>query len=129
MNKSNGKDQDWLGEGFHRLDEDLIERRPPKIQWGMIYKGYSDEQKVAYLEKLAAAMNHAAYLIQNERNQLGELCERKEAQLESMKKALEENNSMIQGQITEMNAERQHYNKSISDLKSRVRELERGDHG
>ena len=117
---------DFLGEGFHRLDPSSIHRQPPRIKWGPIYQSKTDEEKVRYLEKLAATMNHAAHLIQSERDQLGKLCERKEAQIESMKRSLDSNNTMIQAEITRMNAERQDYNKTIAALNAKIRVLEVG---
>jgi hypothetical protein len=123
--KGNGQvEQDLLAEGFHRLEPRLVEKRPPKIKWGPIYQAKPALEKIIYLEKLAAAMNHAAYLVQGERDKLGELCAKKEQQLVAMKEALNQNNNMIQVQVTKMNEERQQYNKAIAVLNARVRELE-----
>lgn len=128
MSKLNGhaNEPDLIDAGFHRLGKELVKDHPPKIQWGLIYREWADEDKVAYLEKLAAAMNHAAYLIQNERNQLGELCELKESQITALKAALDQNNAMIQGEITKMNAERQQYNGAIAGLNKQLKEAKRG---
>lgn len=130
MSKMNGavEQHDFIDEGFHRLDKEIVKDHPPRISWGPIYKSKNDKDKVQYLEKLASAMNHAAFLIQNERNTLGELVEQKEEQIIVMKAALDQNNTMIQGEITKMNAERQNYNKAVADLKAKVRVLENGDH-
>jgi uncharacterized protein YydD (DUF2326 family) len=117
-------DDDLVAKGFHRLDPKLLPTHPPKINWGKLYEDKTDAEKIIYLEKLAATMNHAAYLIQTERNELGELCERKEAQIESMKQSLDQNNEMIQGTITQQNAERQQYNAAIVELKSKIKVLE-----
>ena len=125
LKKLNGKtDSDLIAAGFHRLDENLIEQRPPKIQWGRIYQGMTDDEKLQYCEKLACVMNHAAKLIQDERNTLGHMVEQKEHMLIEMKKALDENNSMIQEQMTKFNEDKQRYNKAIAELKAKVRELE-----
>ncbi len=119
--------KDLIDAGFRRLDPELIKDRPPKIKWGMLYMDSPLEKRLAFAEKLASSMNHAAWLIQNERNELGQLCEKKEKQLESMKKSLVQNNEMIQKHITDHNAEIQEYNAAIKKLKDRIRELERGD--
>lgn len=116
--------EDLVARGFHRLDPKLLTNNPPKIAWGEIYKGWSDEQKLAYVEKLACTMNHAAMLIQDERNQILGLCELKEAQLTAMKLALDANNDMIQQQVTTMNEDRQKYNLAIKQLNEKVRMLE-----
>ena len=74
-------ENDLITAGFEKLDPKLLPKQPPKINWGMLYKQKSDAEKIRYLEKLASAMNHAASLIQDERNELGRLCELTEAQL------------------------------------------------
>ncbi len=121
------KPDDLIAAGFHRLDKHLVSNHPPKIKWGTLYQAFPDSKKITYLEKLAASMNHAAHLIQGERNQLGELCEKKEAQIQSMKTALDQNNAMIQSEITRTNAERQDYNKAIAGLNATIRELRNGN--
>lgn len=118
----NGKDE-YVAAGFERLDPELIERRPPKIKWGRLYGDMSDEAKVTYLEKLAATMNHAAYLIQEERNKLGVLCDMKEKQLLKMAEAVRVNNDMLQHEVTRMNEQRQGYNREVARLNERIREL------
>ena len=120
-------EEDLVAKGFHRLDSKLITDKPPKIKWGDIYNNWADVQKVKYLEKLAASMNHAASLIQNERDQLNELMELKEAQIVSMKEALDANNKMIQSEITRTNEEKQNYHKLISELNAQIRELKSGN--
>ncbi len=126
MSKSNGHaNDDYVAAGFHRVP---VDSNPPMINWGRLYREWTDDKKITYLEKLASSMNHAAHLIQTERNQLGDLCEKKEKQIKSLKIALDQNNSMIQGEITKMNADRQEYHKAIATLKHDLRSLEHGDH-
>lgn len=119
----NGQD-DFVAQGFHKLDSKLITALPPKIKWGEGYRASTDAEKVTYLEKLAATMNHAAFLIQNERNALGELCEKKEQQLVKMKEAMDANNNMIQQQVTRMNEQRNAAAAHVSKLNKKIRELE-----
>jgi hypothetical protein len=114
---------DLVAKGFHRLDSKLLTNNPPKIAWGSVYVAWTDGERLSYVEKLACTMNHAAMLIQNERNQLLELCEQKEAQLTSIKRSLDANNEMIQQQVTTMNADRQKYNAAIAKLNQVVRDL------
>lgn len=115
--------RDLVKEGFHKLDDNLVDSRAPKINWGKIYQGLNEQEKIDYLEKLCATMNHAAHLIQEERNQLNELMEKKEKQLEAMKKAMAQNNELLQKQITEMNLDRQSFNKRVAELNKEIREL------
>lgn len=114
---------DFIAAGFHRLDPHLVEKQPPKIKWGVLYKEKSDKEKIEYLEKLASSMNHAAHMIQEERNQLGELCERKEAQLIKLAEAVHANNAMLQQEVTLMNAQRQGYNAEVKRLNTEIREM------
>lgn len=122
----NGKD-DFVAAGFERLDPELIKRRAPKIKWGRLYGNMSDGAKIRYLEKLAATMNHAAYLIQEERNKLGMLCDLKEKQLVKLSEAVRVNNEMLQHEVTRMNEQRQGYNTEVIRLNARIRELSGGD--
>lgn len=125
---SNGsKYPDFLGEGFHQLDENLIEARPPKITWGLQFQRMSTDEKMSYLEKLALTMNHAAYLIQEERNKLGRLCELKEKQIISLNTALRQNSQMIQEMTTRHNEEQQGANKRIAELNAEVKRLRNAD--
>ena len=119
--------EDLVAQGFHRLDENLIELRPPRITWLDGYKKKSPEAKIEYLEKLASTMNHAARLVSDERDKMVELCVKKEKQLEVMSKQIEANNDMLQQEVTRMNAQRQGYNTEIARLGDRVRELESGN--
>jgi len=110
-------EKDLIKKGFHKLDSKLISATPPKIKWGKIYQALDDKDKIAYLEKMASTMNHAAFLIQEERNELGELCQLKEEQLEKMSEAMVQNDTMLHGKITKMNEERRKFNESKSGLK------------
>lgn len=120
-------DDDLIAAGFERLHSNLIEKRPPPINWGMLYQEKSDEEKIKYLEKLSASMNRAASLIQDERNQLVELCSLKEGQLEQMAEAVRANNDMLQSEVTRMNEQRQFYNAEVARLTSEIRELKNGN--
>lgn len=115
---------DLIVEGFKKLDVPDI-THPPKIKWGQAYLDMSDERKINYLEKLASSMNHAASLLQDERNKLGELCEKKEQQIQKLTVALAQNNFMIQEQITKHNADKQEYLSTISKQNTKIKELEK----
>ena len=120
-------DDDFVAAGFERLDPKLIEKRPPKISWGMLYQEKSEEEKVKYLEKLASSMNHAARLIQDERDQLMELCALKEGQLTQMAEAVQINNEMLQQEVIRMNEQRQFYNAEVMRLNAEIKELKNGN--
>lgn len=104
------------------LDSHLLEKNPPKIRWGGVYLLMSNEGKIDYLQKLASTMNHAAWLIQGERDQLITLCELKEKQLLSQQESVRQNNEMLHTEVEKMNAQRQSYNKEIARLNQVIRD-------
>lgn len=116
-------EDDLVTAGFHRLDRD-ISKRAPRIKWGLLYGKKTDRSKIEYLEKLAAAMNFAAFTIQNERDAIGKLLVLKEAQIKKAKSAIDANNAMIQQQITHWNAEKKGLLATIKDLRTRLAEYE-----
>jgi len=129
MSNNNGKDVQHsdLIEGFKILDENLLERNAPKIQWGGLWKQRSHEDQIKYLQNLASTMNHAAWLIQEERNQLITICETKDAQLKTLQVSIEQNNDMLQTELVKMNERGHVYKKEIARLNIVIRELESGN--
>lgn len=110
-----------VAEGIHRID---VVELPPKIHWGEDFLAWDDAKKIQYLTKFAEAMNHAADTIQKERNELGELAEKKEGMLEQMQSMLDANNRMLQDEVTKMNAYKQEVNAHTAKLNVRIKELE-----
>jgi seryl-tRNA synthetase len=119
-------EEDFIGSGFKKIDPAVILKRPPQIKWGDKYKKWDDGKKIRYLEKFARSMNHAADLLQNERNELLELVDKKDELLAQMNSMLGENNNLLQSEVTRMNAQRQHYAKEMAKLNTRIKELESG---
>jgi hypothetical protein len=117
---------DVLVEGFHRLDDHLLDARAPRIKFLPRFHEREEEAKVEYLVKLASTMNHAAKLIQDERDRLVELMVLKEEQLEKMAAQLRENNAMLQQEVTRMNEKQQGFHREVAKLGARIRELENG---
>ncbi len=126
MSKNNGNDEDFIAEGFHQLDEKYISRRPPKIKWGHTYKAWTPQEKVEWLEKFAHSMNHAASLLQDERDELNRFLFLKEDQLKQMSKAMAQNSEMLQSEVGKMNEQRQGYNATIKKLDAEIKELKDG---
>jgi len=129
MNDQSPQDKltDLIVDGFHRLDDHLIERNPPKITFLDGFYKKEEPLKLTYLIKLASTMNHAAKLVSDERDQLLELMVKKEKQLEQMEKNVRANNEMLNSEVQRMNEKRQGFNDEIMRLTKRVKELERGD--
>ncbi len=113
-----------VAEGMKRIE---VVELPPKIKWGDDFLAWSDEKKIAYLTKFGEAMNHAADVIQKERDALGEMVEEKEKRILQLEAMIEANNRMIQAEITNMNEYRQEVNAQSAKLNARIRELERGN--
>lgn len=118
-------ENDIIAKGFHKLDSNLVSQHPPRIKWGRLYQDLSDKEKVKYLEKLAATMNHAAHLVQEERNDLLKLANQKEEQIGAMKKAMQQNTDMLHTEINKMNEERQKYNEAYKELKDELRKWQK----
>lgn len=119
----------FMVEGFQKLDDKYIDNRPPRIRFGRKYHQMPTDRKIAYLEKLAHTMNHAAGLACQDRNELGRLCELKENQLIALQNNTTQNTHTMQQQLIEMNEERAKTNETIAQLKARIRELENGNIG
>lgn len=108
-----------VAEGFYKLDDNILDKKPPKIKWMPEFEKQDMKVQLEYCKKLAATMNHAAKLVSDERDRLVELMVRKEKQLESMAEQLNQNNIMLQDQITKMNEQRQQAIKMYQELKSK----------
>ena len=119
--KKDNLQEDLVAQGFHKLDDNLVVRRPPKINWGRLYQDFTDAEKVEYLQKLASTMNHAAHLIQGERDELNKLCELKEQQIIKLREAMDQNLAMLQSEVTKINEERQSFNKAYVELKQELK--------
>ena len=120
---------DYVANGFYKIDPKAIRNNPPRIRWTAKWHERTDASKLLYLEKLARSMNHAAKLLEGERDELAKLCELKEGQLQSLKAAMEQNMMMLQSEVTRMNEQRQEYHENIRQLTARIRQLEaNGNH-
>ena len=109
--------EDLVAAGFLELGKNSVSAKPPKIRWGLLYKGFKDSEKIEYLEKLASSMNYAAFIIQKERDDLLDLCIKQEKKIIAMDMAMEANQDMVQAEITKVNAERQKFNDASTQLK------------
>lgn len=117
--------KDYVGHGFYKIDEKHVRANPPKIKWTEKFLARPLEDQFKYVEMLARSMNQAALLIQEERDELGKLCEFKEAQLEKMKVAMDNNLLMLQTEMARLNEDRQEMLKAITQKNDRIRELEK----
>jgi len=126
MNKQHPIQEDFLAEGFHQLDDNLIELKAPRLTEPTEFAAKSDNQKYLHYRKIAATMNHAAKLIQDERNKLVKLMEKKEKQLINMSQQVQASNEMVQREVARMNEQKQGFHAEVARLNERIRELENG---
>jgi hypothetical protein len=110
-----------------------MEDKAPKIQWGGRYKEWPIERRLKYAEGLAASMNHAADVLQKERNRLVEIAEHQERQLKGKTRNLAAQGDMLQNEMNHHNSKQQELyelivelQKTIKQQKKRIKELEGG---
>lgn len=128
-NKNILKNQrDFVGAGFVMIDDKHITDRQPRIEWGRIYGEKTEAEKIEYLQKLCASYNDAANRIQAQRDELGELCGKKEKQIESLEAGMRANNAMLQSEVTRLNEDRQQMLKTVAELNAKLKALRNGDH-
>jgi flagellar motility protein MotE (MotC chaperone) len=125
-----------LPDGFTKLAPIKGQRKaPPPIRWGEEYQSWGERKKRQYAERVASAMNHAADLLQKERDERNKIIAHKEQQIKAAAKRHADLSDMIQRQITEHNAQTQQLNECIVELQKTIRaqalELKRlnPDHG
>lgn len=77
----------------------------PKIRWGEGHKKKSLRERLKYAEALASSMNHAADVLQTERNGLIKICKQQEKQIKQSKKnysiLVESTNKELESQNSE----------------------------
>jgi len=100
-----------------------MERTPPDISWGREFESWPERMQLSYAKRLASTMNHAADILQGERNALIEVCERQERQIVSLREQLEHQNSMTHAQLQRVGAEKQPLYQQIVDQKAKIRAL------
>lgn len=128
MSNEGNQVKDYVAHGFYKLDDKYIENHPPKIVWGPSWQKRTPASQLAYTTKLAHTMNHAARMLQEERDKLGKLCEKKEAQLIVLGKQMAANNQMLQSEVTRMNEQRQQYHANIHRLNEEIKSLKDANH-
>tara|TARA_R110000751_G_scaffold12717_6_gene43694 strand:- start:3531 stop:3962 length:432 start_codon:yes stop_codon:yes gene_type:complete len=92
-----------------------------RLQFGEKFKKWNAAEQIEYLIKLASSMNHAADMIQRERDNLMQKHEQLFRTLESCEKNLDTQKQININIITSANAKEQKYIKDIQLLQSRVK--------
>jgi hypothetical protein len=93
----------------------------PKIQWGKEYRSWPIKKRLKFAERLADTMNHAADVIQGERDKLLVILKEKEEKLKASIKQYLAQGEMIHNKLAEADAEKQELYKQIVDLNKKVK--------
>lgn len=88
----------------------------PQIDWGQDFLDWDSEQQNRYLRRLCSALNHAADLIQKERNELLVELNRLKKGIEDANAAVEVRKNTLFKVITDHNAEKQELIKRLQEL-------------
>jgi hypothetical protein len=121
------KEEDFVAEDFVAEDWMRESRNVPLIELGDKWKVRSPEEKIKYLIKLASSLNHACQLIQKERNELNELCAKKEAQIEKLHETRLADRKMIHTQIEAENQKQQILLEENQRLHAEIEQLRKGN--
>jgi hypothetical protein len=99
--------------------------KAPPIKWGADYQKLSLRRRLRYAENIASAMNHAADVIQTERQGLIEVARQQEKQIKQLAAELKNQGEIINSELTRANEEKQELLKKIVEQKHELLRLER----
>lgn len=109
-----------------------MEKCAPTIRWGNEYMSWSLQKRLSYAERLASAMNHAADVLQQERNKLIELAKEQEKQLEENVKKYTAQGEVLHKELSSIDEEKQKLYYQIVELtkqtnkqSKRIKQLEK----
>lgn len=107
----------------------------PQIDFGQDFEDFDDARKIRYLKKLSSAMNHAADVIQQERNQLLKDMAVALKSVENADQAVAIQKDIVVRAITAHNSEKQDLIKRIQELETEakvqdklIKRMENGDY-
>ena len=89
----------------------------PQIKFGADFEALEDRQKIMYLKKFSSSMNHAADLIQKERNDLVQKLITSERQVHNANLNVEQIQKTMTGFITDSNLEKQELLAELTELR------------
>lgn len=109
-------------EGLKELDFEGIEApRARMIKFGEEFEAWDDKHKIEFLKKLASSMNHAADIMQQERNKLLVELEIVNKQRENAEKNLSIQKNIVFKAITDNNKAKDEYIATIQKLEEKIR--------
>lgn len=95
-----------------------FQRMAPQIRWGDDYRSWPIEKRLRYAENLASSMNHAADLLQKERNALLKTAMHQEAQLKMAVQRYDEQGDLMRRELGRADAEKQDLYRQIVALQA-----------
>lgn len=125
MNNNDDPHPDLLPDKDHSIQMvPSLKQQAPPLRHGSKFDGWADAAKVVYLDKLAASLNQALDLMQQDRNRLSKIAYHQEAQIKRLQTEAQEQAAMIQRHMEQENARTQQRLVELTDLRHKVRELE-----
>ena len=94
----------------------------PQIIYGEDFEERTDSEKISYLKGLASTMNHAADLMQKERNVLAAGIERHKLLTENAEKSLTIQKAVMTNQLISGNEQIQQLSLQIQDLQKQLKQ-------
>lgn len=97
----------------------------PKISWGGEYRAWPVERRLHYAERLASTMNHAADVLQTERNAMIEVANSQEVKLKHAAKVYAALGETMHTELANADAEKQKLYTQIVSLQRDIKEARR----
>ena len=93
----------------------------PHIEWGGEYLGWDIKKRLSFAERLASSMNHAADILQIERNKLLEVCTAQEELIKDHVRKYVSQGELMHKELQGANAEQQKLYTTIVDIQKELK--------
>lgn len=114
---------DGLGDiSIERATKILNGDKARPIKWGEEYRRWPIERRLDYAERLAAAMNAATDLIQQDRDRLAEICLRQEQQIKNAENSRSAQDQLLYTELGRANAREQELAGLVVKLQAEIKE-------
>jgi seryl-tRNA synthetase len=95
----------------------------PQIAWGDEYKSWPIEKRLSYAERLASSMNHAAAVLQDERDRLSDVCHAQQVKVEQAAEQYLKQGDQMHEELARADAEKQILYAEIDEAKKTIKRL------
>jgi hypothetical protein len=103
-----------------------MQPRAPAIRWGDAYLAWPLERRLHYAERLASAMNHAADILQRERDRLLATLRQQDAHLALTTQRYLDQGALMHRELAQADAEKQALYREIGVLQAQLRDRTTG---